>query len=460
MGDKTGDTIKKRKYKADSEKQIVKNRQYKAERKEKHLTEQVKAVLKQLEIEIYRIEERTQESVECFFVRKKLDLKRRTELKDIEVTVFRPFERDEKKMLGSSSVNLHPGMEEEEMRQVLQDAYGAAALVCNPYYELNRGCREEPVVSESTFAGSSLEENARIMTEALYAPDTSDQVFINSAEVFSRRTVRHIMNSRGVDVCFENYSVSGEYVVQCVTPQDVETYHDFSYRNRDTEALRRDVEEALSMTAARAQAVKAPKAGEYAVLLSGKHVRILLDYYLSRSGAAMVYQGYSNYQAGKAVQGGEITGDALTVVMKARDPYSFEGIPMKDRTLMEEGVIKTLHGDSRFAWYLGMEPTGGYRCLSVPAGSRTLEEMRSAPCLHIVSFSDFQMDAFSGHFGGEIRLAFLWDGEKATPVTGGSVNGSILEAQKHMVFSKECREYEDYQGPYAVRIEGVKVAGE
>jgi hypothetical protein len=69
------------------------------------------------------------------------------------------------------------------------------------------------------------------------------------------------------------------------------------------------------------------------------------------------------------------------------------------------------------------------------------------------------MDIMTGHFGGEIRLAFLYDGEKVTPVTGGSVNGSILAVQANMLFSKERYQNDEYEGPYAVRIEGVDVAG-
>lgn len=424
------------------------------------MIEQIKAVLEQLGIEIYRIDERVTESLECFFVRRKLDLKRRTDLKDTRVTVFRPFEKDGQRMLGSSGVNIHPGMGREEIGRTLQDAYDAAALVCNPYYELNGGGREELVVSRSGFAGRSLEESMRQMAEALYAPDMRREVFLNSAEIFAKHVVCRILNSKGVDVSYETYSVSGEYVVQCVSPQDVETYHSFSYRDADTEGLRRDVEEALAMTQARAEAVKAPRAGEYAVLLSGKYIKTLLSYYLNRSETAMVYQKYSNYQVGAAVQGEDIQGDALTIWLKAKDPYSFEGIAMKDRILMEEGALRTLHGGSRFAYYLGIEPTGDYSCISVPTGNRTLEELKAQPYLHIVSFSDFQMDDFSGHFGGEIRLAFLYDGEKVTPVTGGSVNGSILDAQRQMCFSKERYRAENYEGPFAVRIEGVKVAGE
>ncbi len=69
------------------------------------------------------------------------------------------------------------------------------------------------------------------------------------------------------------------------------------------------------------------------------------------------------------------------------------------------------------------------------------------------------MDSFSGHFGGEIRLAYLIDGEKAIPVTGGSVNGSILEAQKDIVFSTDRFKSENYSGPYAMMLHGVAVAG-
>ncbi len=421
---------------------------------------QIKTALDQSGIEAYRIAESVQESLECFFIRKRLDQKRRTYLIDYSVTVFRPFEKDGQKMLGSSTVNIHPGMEEKEMLDILQGAYSAAALVCNPYYELTRGKKEEMAPAKGRFAGQDLEESTRQMVEALYAADTAEEVFINSAEVFAKRVVKRIVNSRGVDVSYETCQVSGEYVVQCPKPQDVETYHQFAYRDAQTEELRRQVEEALSMTQARAKAVKAPKAGEYTVILSGRQVREVLSYYLVRSQTGMVYQKYSNYEIGAPIQGQEISGDAVTIELKAKEPYSEEGIPMKDRILMEKGILKTLHGGSRFAYYLGIEPTGDYRSIWVHEGSRTLEEMKSEPYLHIVSFSDFQMDGFSGYFGGEIRLAFWYDGETVTPVTGGSVNGSILEAQGRMTFSKERYRDENYDGPCAVRIEGVKVAGE
>ena len=423
------------------------------------MIEQIKAVSAQLGIEEYRIVESVQESVECFFVRKKLDLKRRTDLTDYAVVVFCPHEEDGKKMLGSSSVIIHPEMETAEIRETLQRAYHAAALVNNEYYELNAGKREEFVRADSQFAGQSLEESTRQIVEALYEADNSEKVFINSAEVFTKRVVRRIVNSRGVDVSYETYLVSGEYVVQCIAPRDVETYHQFSYHEANLDALRRDVAEALAMTQSRAEAERAPRAGKYTILLSERNLQEILQYYCVRSSAGVVYQKFSNYQIREHVQVDTVQEDALTVYLKAKEPYSDEGIVMKDRLLLENGTLKMFHGGCRCSYYLGVEPTGDYTSISVPVGSRTMEELKSAPYLHIVSFSDFQMDSMSGHFGGEIRLALLYDGEKVTPVTGGSVNGSILAVQGNMLFSRERYQNDEYDGPYAVRIEGVEVAG-
>lgn len=234
-------------------------------------------------------------------------------------------------MLGSSSVIIHPEMETAEIRETLQRAYHAAALVNNEYYELNAGKREEFVRADSQFAGQSLEESTRQIVEALYEADNSEKVFINSAEVFTKRVVRRIVNSRGVDVSYETYLVSGEYVVQCIAPRDVETYHQFSYHEANLDALRRDVAEALAMTQSRAEAERAPRAGKYTILLSERNLQEILQYYCVRSSAGVVYQKFSNYQIGDHVQGDTVQGDALTVYLKAKEPYSDEGIVMKDR---------------------------------------------------------------------------------------------------------------------------------
>ena len=90
---------------------------------------------------------------------------------------------------------------------------------------------------------------------------------------------------------------------------------------------------------------------------------------------------------------------------------------------------------------------------------RAFEEMKKEPYLYAVTFSDFQMDTMSGHFGGEIRLAYLFDGERVRIVTGGSVNGSINACSGGMKFTTERYDSKNYSGPFAVMLPGVRVAG-
>lgn len=423
------------------------------------MVEKILGALAALDIHIYSIHECRSRSVEAFFIRRKLDLKRGTTLADYTVTVCRPLEKDGQALLGSASVPLYPGMEEEELKASLRSAYHAASLAGNPFYELYAGKKEAFVPSASGLAGRPLEENLKIMTEALFAPDVRDDVFLNSAEIFSTQEIHRVVNSSGADVSWETYGVNGEYVVQCISPADVETYRSFSYREPDAAALRADVENALAQTLDRAAAQEPPMAGTYDVILSGDAMQELFSYYMDRSNASMVYQNYSTWKAGQAVQGDPVQGDAITVLLKAAEPYDLEGIPLIDRPLIENGVLKTLQGGARFSYYLGVQPTGNYHSIQVPTGSAALSEMKSRPYLHVVSFSDFQMDALSGHFGGEIRLAYLYDGRTVKNVTGGSINGSFLEAQEHMVFSRERYRSADYDGPFAVAIQGVAVAG-
>ena len=184
-----------------------------------------------------------------------------------------------------------------------------------------------------------------------------------------------------------------------------------------------------------------------------------MGFYMGRSSSGMIYPGYSNYKMGMNVQGDEVKGEKLNLTLHASTPYSTEGIPMKDLELLKEGELKAIPGNARFAYYLGVEPTGNYSAVKLDNGTKTFEEMKQDAYLYVVSFSDFSMDSFSGYFGGEIRLAYLSDGEKVTPVTGGSVSGNLLELQKDMTFSTERYKDKDYDGPFAVEFHGVAVAG-
>ena len=418
----------------------------------------IKNTLNTLGIAHWRINETKEESAELFFVRKELDMRRIKDVCKYFVTVYRDGE-GEKPTRGATSVTLLDSMSDEVLTDKLKGAYFAAQFAANPYYDLPDPVSAPAICKTGILAEAPLTESAWKMAEALFAPDTREDAFINSAEIFVTRLSRRILSSCGTDVSYTDAKADGEFVVQCLTPEDVEMHHTFSYGELETEALSAKVSEALSFVCDRAHAQRTLKSGNYDVILSGNNVPTVLSYYVSRSSASMLYSRYSSWQVGDNVQGGEVNGESLDMTLCATVPYDGEGIPMEDLHLLAGGTLKAVHGPNRFCRYLGVKPTGSYSKVICDNGILPFEEMKNAPCLWVVAFSDFQMDDFSGRFGGEIRLAYLIEEGKVTPVTGGSVNGSLLESQKDLLFSTDRYVTSRYEGPYALKLKNISVAG-
>lgn len=419
------------------------------------MIERIQNVLKKCGISLWRINETTEETAELFFVRKQLDTRRIKDVRKYDVTVFRDVE-DKR---GFTSVKLIASMEDEQLEEELKGAYYAAQFAANPMYELTDPVKAPLVKKTGELAEAPLAQSAGKMAKALFAPDTHEDAFVNSAEVFVLRYRKRILSSEGTDVSYTNAVVKGEFVVQCREPEDVEIHNRFVYDELEEKALSEKVSEALTFVRDRARAQKILTSGKYDLVLSGDAVGEVLSYYQSRSAAHSVYARYSTWQRGEDVQGEDVSGERLHVTLCALEPYSEEGTPMEDLPLLEDGRLQAYHGYNRFCRYLGVKPTGGYQKLACANGTAPFGELKKSPCLWAVTFSDFQMNAMSGHFGGEIRLAYLIDGDTVTPVTGGSVNGSILEAQRDLTFSTERYATARYDGPYAVRLTGVSIAG-
>ena len=414
--------------------------------------------LKALEIDNYRITETKKNCKEMFFIKQTLDMTRTEALDEWNVMVYHDDAAAEHR--GAASCMIHQGMDAKEIEKTLKDAYYAAGFAMNPFYTLVEGTKEEMTEAFGSLSKVTLDEAAKRMALALFEADTRTDSFLNSAELFVEKKTVTIINSEGVDCGYESCCVKGEFVVQCLEPEDVELYQDFSYDELDTESLKKLVSNKLDTVVDRAKACTAPKAGRYDVMLSEDSVREVLSFYERRSDAADIYPKYSTYEVGMNVQGDEVDGEKLNITLHSSTPYNADGIKMKDCELIREGVLNKIHGGLRMSRYLRVEPTGEYDKMLVDNGSKTLDELRAGRVLHVVSFSDFNMNSMTGHFAGEIRLAYLYDNGKISLVTGGSVNGSIIDAQKNLLFSAERYESSSYSGPYAILLKDVPVSGE
>ena len=412
-------------------------------------------------VEDYFVTETVSESAELFFIKKKLDMRRYKNTAEAEITVYKTFEENGEKFRGGAGVIVNLTDSDDEVADKVRSALFGAGFIKNKYFEFAKATKSDTVVMESDLNKESLADIAGRFADAVYSEDHDDRAFINSLEIFAKEDKVHMISSYGTDVSYVKRIVSGEFVAQCKEPNDVETYQDFKYDSMALTEIKDLVKMTLSMTRDRAEATKMPKAGNYDIVLSDKYVEEIFRFYTERAHASYIYPGYFDNKVGDKIQGEDIKGDVLNVRFGVTTPFSNEGVPMTERPFIENGVLKTIHGPQRFCYYLGIEQISEYRKVILPAGSTGYDEMLNRPCLHVVNFSDFQMDSFDGHFKGEIRLAYLHDGKGNVEfVTGGSINGSLFEAQKDLILSKETQKLANYAGPKAILLKGVAVAGE
>ena len=95
----------------------------------------------------------------------------------------------------------------------------------------------------------------------------------------------------------------------------------------------------------------------------------------------------------------------------------------------------------------------------VEGGSLSYSDLKKEPYIEIVTFSDFQMDILTGDFGGEIRLANYYDGEKVIPLTGASLSANIFDIHNDFYLSKEVVQKDNYIGPKALMYKNGHLVG-
>ena len=419
------------------------------------MIDQILQQLTSLGIGTWLINASETQSSELFMIKKREDMLRNAHYSEIAVTVYRDFESAGERKRGSSRVKFSPGATGEEIAQKLAQAYENALSAGNPFYDLP----EATVEHRAPAVRKPLIETLRDMQAALYEKDVSGESFINSAELFVQLNRCRTLSSEGTDVSYELFRVNGEFVTQCKQPQDVEMYFSFQYAKPDAKALGELAEKALRLVRDRAQANRAPESGSYDVVLTDEHAAELLGAYLAKCDAAMIYPGYSPCKPGTQLHSPEADGERLSIDVFSSAPFSEEGIPLPERSLIRKGEVVGIHGAARFCRYLGLAPVGSYEGIRVNNGSIPFEEMKKGRVLLPVTFSDFSVDPFRGSFGGEIRLAYLFEDRKVSLLTGGSINGSLSKKQDDLTFSLERYENARYSGPKAVLLRDVSVAG-
>lgn len=431
------------------------------------MIEKIINMLKKKNIAAYKISERITESSELFFVKQNLDMDRAKNVHHYKITVYTDYEENGVKYRGDSTANLYPAMTDEEIENVIEKAAVASRYVKNPYYPLPNKkfeCREK---NNSDFSGNTLDYWSNEIAKIMYSCDNYDKGGINSCEIFVNKNYTHIINSEGIDVNAVDYDCMVEFVINWKeNGEETELYKCLDFSNLIPKELIRQINEMITISKERAIAVKTPAIDKASVILTKEAVKSLFEFYYSKCSAQAVYNQESTWKINDQVQGNQVKGDKISLSLdpfmdNSTDWACFDesGYPLEPVTLIEYGTLKRYMADIRYAHYLNIEPTGTIRNFRVSAGKTSIDNLKKDPYLEVAAFSDFTVDGVSGSFGGEIRLAWYYDGNRVIPVTGGSITGNINQLHNEMYLSKEIIQINNFEGPMAVKLLNVTVTG-
>jgi PmbA protein len=432
------------------------------------MLEQIKNILmNHKDISGYKIRETQTQSNELFFIKKNVDMDRAKNVHHYNVTVYVDFIEEGVKYKGSSTTSIHPTMNENEIEKSILEAAFAAGFVKNPYYPMVLPVSSRTALPESNFAKESLPYWMNEITKAIYKNDIYEKGGINSCEIFLDKTVTRIVNSEGVDVSEEGYRCMVEFITTWKEEgEEIELYRCIDCSDFDAELLADEVKNMINICKEKAIAGNTPALKTSSVILTREAVKDFFAYYYSKSNASSVYNQASTWKVGDEVQGDKAKGDRITLTLDPfmknstnSEAFDSEGFSVKPVKIIDQGELKQYAADTRYAYYLGVAPTGNIGNVVIESGSRTIDELKKEPYLMTAAFSDFSVDTMTGDFCGEIRLAWYYDGKTTLPVTGGSITGNIDNLQHELYLSKERQKDNNFEGPAMVLLKNVTVAG-
>lgn len=410
-------------------------------------------------IDDYRIVTKKTESYEVFFVHKTVETVRATDTLSADVTVYVNHDG----VMGDSSFAVYRSMTPADMEAKVNAAADRARLVSNQPYPLPRGNTGEEALN-SNFTEYEFSELAAKIADAVYAADKLEGGSLNAVEIFIYRDTVNVRNSQGVNLTETKYHAMIEAIPTWNQGKEsVELYESYEFTEFQPEKITAEIARKMEEVRDRQRAVKPETPMTCNVILNPHEISAWMKELVGYLDYSAVYSKSNPKKVGDDLQP-EGRGDKLQVTLHGRLPdstnaaaFDADGVKMTSRQVIRDGKVESYFGANRFASYLGQEPTGALRCLEVGAGTLTDAQRDEKPYLECVSLSGLQADLMNDYLGGEIRLAYYFDGKKKIPVTGISMSTKFSDALEGLRLSGELTNENNYQGPKYALIPDVAI---
>lgn len=423
------------------------------------MTDVIKILKSVSGVDDYRVTSTERESYELFFVHEKLETVRSTDTVATDVTVY--VNHDGKK--GDSSFHVYESMTEEEVSAKAAAAVERAKLVFNDPYEIPEGGHSETEIA-SNFSDYTMPELAKKVADAVFAADTLEFGSLNATEIFIYKDTVSVKNSRGVDKTqIKHHAMVETIPTWTENGESVELYENYTFTEYDAETITAEIEKKLREVRDRQLAKKPATPLTCNVLLGTKELSRLFGGIVNSVNFSEVYAHSNLYKLGDSIQSGDGC-DKITLTLKGAlkgstrsAAFDEDGVDLGEKTVIENGAIAAYHGASRYAYYLGEKATGSLRCTELKAGTLTESEIKSAPYVECVSMSGLQVDLYNDYIGGEIRLAYYYDGEEVKPATAISMSGKLSEVLGSIRLSENVISTDGYTGPDKAMLKGMTI---
>ena len=413
-------------------------------------------VLKEKNIFGYLINEEIEDSYEQYYVKGLLETVRRINDTLDKVTVYVKNECDGKETIGEADFIISHDISSSEISSLCDGAIDKAKNVNNEMFELVKGNGKK----SAGYKALAETPDAILQNIAgIFFAETGENTKFNSLECFFKEKTVIAVNSSGVNLKKKTFEINVE-AIPSYYGENVKTelYRMFKYDRVDYDKIREDAKNALSDVVKRGYAEKVKEIGSCDILLRGENIYNLFDELISTYSYGAVYTDANLHKTGDDIQNDPYEKINLSLAKKSSsDFFDSDGVILKETKIIEDGKLASYYGTSRFAQYLGLEPTGDLPKIILKAGKKSVSSLKKKPYIEITDLSGIQADVFAGYLGGEVRLAIYFDGKDYHPISGFSFSTNITDAINHMYFSKEKEQIMDYEGPKMIRIENVKI---
>ena len=425
------------------------------------IEEVLKALKASKSIAAWKINLTKTESSELFYVQKKVETVRATDTTDCSVTVY----VDSEGKRGESSFSVYPYMNAEDIASLIEENVFAAKFTLNKFYELPKPVSHQKEEVKSNLADEPFSTLIAKIGAAIQEANVMENASLSATEVFLYKITKRVINSSGIDDSSSSYECKIETIPNYVKgKEEVEIYQAISFASFSPKALTEKVAESLRLVRDRANAVPMPKVGPTAVILEDENSERFLETFADDLGYNTAYMHGNLFSPGDDMQEGR-TADALNITMRPFVEGALsscfldrDGVYLSPIEIIKDGKAINRHGLYRYGYYLGEKnPTGLLPILDVKEGNSSFDYFKKKPYIRVVRFSDMQADLNDGFFGGEVRLAYYFDGEKEIPVTGLTIQGDYQKAKGSFLLSKERVVLDSYTGPRYVYIPDVVI---